>query len=50
MLPGSVYYLIGGASLLAGWGGGLAWVTLGLIGGMVQAVVNAWMLLVEIRR
>ncbi len=31
-------------------GRGLAWVTLGLIGGMVQAVVNAWMLLVEIRR
>ncbi len=50
VLPGSVYYLIGGVSLLAGWGGGLAWVTLGLIGGMVGAVVNAWILLVEIRR
>ncbi len=50
MLPGSVYYLVGGVSLLAGWGGGLAWIAAGLIGGMVGAVVNAWILLVEILR
>ena len=50
VLPGSVYYLVGGVSLLVAWGGGLAWIVAGLIGGMVGAVVNAWILLVEILR
>jgi hypothetical protein len=50
VLPGSVVYLVGGVSLLAESGGGLAWLVLGIIGGIVGAVVNAWVLLVEIRR
>ena len=50
VLPGCVFYLVGAVSLLTGWGGGLAWVVLGLIGGMVGAVGNAWILLVEILR
>jgi hypothetical protein len=50
ILPGSLLYLVGGVSLLVGWGGGLAWVLAGLIGGMVGAVLNAWVLLVEILR
>ena len=50
LLPGSVPYLVAGVSLLAGTGGGLAWVALGLVGGMVGAVSNAWVLLVEILR
>ena len=41
VLPGSVYYLVGGVSLLVAWGGGLAWIVAGFIGGMVGAVVNA---------
>jgi hypothetical protein len=45
-----VVYLVGGVSLLAESGGGLAWLVLGIIGGIVGAVVNAWVLLVEIRR
>ena len=50
LLPGSVPYLIAGVSLLVGAGGGLAWVALGLVGGMAGAVMNAWVLLVEILR
>lgn len=50
VLPGCVFYLVGAGSLLVGWGGGLAWVVLGLTGGMVGAVGNAWILLVEILR
>jgi modulator of FtsH protease len=50
VLPGSALYLVGAISLLAGSGGGLAWIAAGLIGGMVGAVVNAWVLLVEILR
>jgi modulator of FtsH protease len=50
ILPGSLPYLIGAVSLLVGAGGGMAWVALGLIGGMVGAVANAWVLLVEILR
>ena len=50
VLPGSVLYVVGGVSILAGGGGGLAWVLAGMIAGLVGAVVNAWVLLVEILR
>jgi modulator of FtsH protease len=50
LVPGSAAYLIGGISLLTGSGGGLAWVVVGIIGALVGAVLNAWVLLVEILR
>ncbi len=50
VLPGSVTYLVGGISMIAEFGGGLAWVAVGLITGMIGAVSNAWVLLVEILR
>jgi hypothetical protein len=39
-----------GVSLLTRGGGGLCWLVAALIGGFVGAVVNAWILLVEIHR
>jgi modulator of FtsH protease len=39
-----------GASLLAGWGGGLYWVVGGVVATLIAAVVDAWVLLIEIRR
>lgn len=48
-LPGSVPYLVGGASLLL-TGAGLVWVVIALLGAMVGSVVNGWVLLVEILR
>lgn len=50
VLPGSAFYLVGAVSLLAVTGGGLAWLVLGIISGIVGAVGNAWVLLVEILR
>jgi hypothetical protein len=49
-VPGYVPYTIAGASLLADAGGGLRWLAVGIIGALVGAVVNAWVLLVEILR
>ena len=48
--PGSVAYLVGGISILTHAGGGLAWIVVGVIGALVGAVLNAWVLLVEILR
>ena len=50
VVPGSVPYLVGAVSLLIGSGGGLAWIAVGILGAMIGAVVNAWVLLVEILR
>jgi hypothetical protein len=50
LLPGSVTYVIAGISMLIGWGGGLTWVVAGIVGAFLGAVVNAWVLLVEILR
>ena len=50
VLPGSLPYLIGAISLLVGAGGGLGWIVLGIIAGIIGAVGNAWVLLVEILR
>lgn len=47
---GTVPYVIGGLLLLADADGGLYWVVAGVIGAIVGAVLNAWVLLVEILR
>jgi hypothetical protein len=47
---GTVPFLLGSISLLAHRGGGLGWVVAGLIAALIGAVVNAWVLLVEILR
>jgi len=49
-LPGGVLVVVGGASLLAGWGGGLYWIVAAIVWGILGAAVNAWVLLVEILR
>jgi modulator of FtsH protease len=48
--PGTLTYVVAGISLIAGSGGGLYWVLAGVLGAIVGGVVNAWVLLVEIRR
>lgn len=50
LLPGSVTYVVGGISLLVERGGGLAWLVAGIISAFLGAMVNAWVLLVEILR
>jgi modulator of FtsH protease len=47
---GTLPLLVGGISLVAGGGGGLYWVLAGVIGAVVAAVTNAWVLLIEILR
>ena len=49
LLPGLVL-LVGGVSLAVGRGGGLYWVFAGVLLAFVSASVNAWVLLVEIKR
>jgi hypothetical protein len=47
---GTLPSLLGSISLLAHRGGGLGWVVAGVITALIGAVVNAWVLLVEILR
>jgi modulator of FtsH protease len=47
---GTMPFVVGGASLLVGSGGGLYWVVAGIVFALVGAVTNAWVLLVEILR
>jgi hypothetical protein len=47
---GTFPYVVGGVLVLADAGGGLYWVIAGVIGAIVGAVLNAWVLLVEILR
>jgi hypothetical protein len=49
VLP-SIAFVIGGVSLAAGAGGGLYWVLAAVLLAFVSASVNAWVLLVEIKR
>jgi modulator of FtsH protease len=42
--------VLAGASLILGAGGGLYWVLAGMILGILGAVSNAWVFLVEILR
>jgi hypothetical protein len=50
VVPGTVLFVIGGASVLAQGGGGLYWTIGGIVGALLGASINAWVLLVEIRR
>ena len=47
---GTVPYVVGGLLVLADVDGGLYWVIGGVIGAICGAVLNAWVLLVEILR
>jgi hypothetical protein len=47
---GTLPLVIGGASVLAGTGGGLYWIAAGIAFAILAAVANAWVLLVEILR
>jgi modulator of FtsH protease len=49
-LVGVFPLVVGAVSLIAGSGGGLYWIAAGLITTIFAAVVNAWILLVEILR
>lgn len=49
-LFGTVPFLVGSILLVAGDGSGVYWVFAGMIGAIIAAVVNAWILLVEILR
>ena len=49
LLPG-LALIVGGASLIAGGGGGLYWVFAAILLAFVSASINAWVLLVEIKR
>ena len=49
LVPG-VLFIIGGISVAVGAGGGLSWVGTGVLLGFVLASINAWVLLVEIKR
>jgi len=50
VLPSSLALTVGGASILAETGGGLYWIAAGIVGALVGASINAWVLLVEILR
>ena len=50
VLPGTVPFLVGALSMLARAGGGLYWIVGGMLGAILGASVNAWVLLVEILR
>jgi hypothetical protein len=50
IVPGTVPPVIGAVSLIAHSGGGLYWTAAGIVGALLGAAVNAWVLLVEILR
>lgn len=50
VIPGTVPLIVGAVSLLAQSGGGLYWIVGGIVGALLSASVNAWVLLVEILR
>jgi hypothetical protein len=45
--PGTLPMVIGAMSLIVGSGGGLYWIVAGILGVILGASVNAWVLLVE---
>jgi modulator of FtsH protease len=47
---GTVPFVVAGVSFLAHSGGGMTWVLTGFIAAIVGAMINAWVLLVEILR
>jgi hypothetical protein len=50
ILPGTLPQIIGSVSLIANAGGGLYWIVAGILGALLGASINAWVLLVEILR
>ena len=42
--------IVGGVSLWTGRGGGLHWIVFGVVGTFLAALIDAWVLLVEIQR
>ena len=50
LLVPSVALIVGGISLIAHGGGGFYWVLAAILLGFVSASINAWVLLVEIKR
>jgi hypothetical protein len=46
----SLPFLVAGASLIPGAGGGLYWLVPGIVFALLEAVLDAWVLLVEILR
>jgi hypothetical protein len=47
---GTIPFIVAGASVLLGAGGGLYWLVPAMVFSLVVAVINAWLLLVEIAR
>ena len=47
---GTLPFIVGGVSVILGAGGGLYWILAGMVFALVGAVLNAWVLLVEILR
>ena len=47
---GTVPYLIGSVLLVAGVGDGMYWILAGMIGAILSAIMNAWILLIEVVR
>jgi hypothetical protein len=47
---GTLPFVVAGVSFLAESGGGMSWVLTGFISAIVGAMINAWVLLVEILR
>jgi hypothetical protein len=47
---GTLPFVVAGVSFLAEFGGGMSWVLTGFIAAIVGAMINAWVLLVEILR
>jgi hypothetical protein len=50
LVLGTVPFVVGAVSVLAGSGGGLYWTFAGVLGATLAAVLTAWVLLVEILR
>jgi modulator of FtsH protease len=46
----AIPFAAGGVSLIAGFGGGLYWIVGGIIFSFIAALIDAWVLLVEIQR
>src|ERR1700712_3104600 len=50
ILVPSIALMLGGVTLAIGVGGGLYWILVGIVLGFVASVINAWVMLVEIKR
>jgi len=50
VMPGTLPQVVGAVTLLAHSGGGLYWTVGGIVGALLSASINAWVLLVEILR